>query len=118
MELSEVDPDGARAPQACTLLAPERQLRAAEFDGLFAEVVLGIKRVDAGRLRLDLRPSPKVAGRAAELVAAETGCCSFFTFTLTAAAGRLALEIAVPAPHIAVLDALADRAVAAAGTAA
>jgi hypothetical protein len=46
---------------------------------------------------------------------AAAGCCSFFTFALTAASGRLTLEVTVPAPQAGVLDALADRAAAAAG---
>jgi hypothetical protein len=112
MELSQIDPDGAWAPQACTLPSAERPLRAAEFDGLFAEAVRSIERVGPAQLRLDLKPSPQVAGRAAELMAAETGCCAFFTFTLTATDGRLVLEVAVPAPYIGVLDALAGRAAA------
>ena len=69
--------------------------------------MLGVERVEPARLRLDLRASPQVAGRAAELVTAETACCSFFTFTLTASDGRLVLDIAVPATHVDVLDALA-----------
>jgi hypothetical protein len=116
MERDEVSSGGAWVPQSCTLPASGRQLRAAEFGGLFTEMVLGIERAAPTRLRLDLAPSPQAAGRAAELAAAETGCCSFFTFTLTAAAGRLVLEIAVPAPHITVLDALAAHAATAAGT--
>ena len=71
-------------PQACTLPTSERPLRAAAFADLFSETVLGAERVEPTRLRLELRPSPQVAGRAAELVTAETACCSFFTFTLTA----------------------------------
>ena len=51
-------------------------------------------------------------------MAAETGCCSFFTFILTASAGCLVLEVAVPGQHIGVLDALAAYASAAAGPAA
>ena len=46
---------------------------------------------------------------------AETGCCSFFAFARTATDGRLALEAVVPPAQIAVLDALADHAVSAAG---
>jgi hypothetical protein len=115
MELIDVDSGGAWVPQACTLPASDRALRVAEFDGLFAAAVRGIDRVEPTRLRLDLRPSPQVAGRAAELTVAETGCCSFFTFALTAASGRLTLEVTVPAPQAGVLDALADRAAAAAG---
>jgi hypothetical protein len=116
MERDEVSPGRAWAPQSCTLPASGRQLRAGEFSRLFTDVVLGIERAAPTRLRLDLVPSPQVAGRAAELAAAETGCCSFFTFTLTAAAGRLILEIAVPAPHVTMLDALAGHAATVAGT--
>jgi hypothetical protein len=106
---------GAWATQACTLPTADRALRGAEFDGLFAAGVRGIDRVEPTRLRLELQPSREVAGRAAELTVAETDCCSFFTFALTAASGRLLLEITVPPAHAGVLDALADRAAAAAG---
>jgi hypothetical protein len=61
-------------------------------------------------LRLELEPGPGPARRTAELISAETECCSFFTFTLTAAAGSLVLQIAVPPAQVAVLDALAERA--------
>ncbi|MGW3812152.1 hypothetical protein [Micromonospora sp. NPDC005113] len=97
-------------PQACTLPTVERPLRLAEFDELFASAVVGVERVDRLRVRLELRPEPTVAGRAADLVTRETGCCSFFTFTLTATGGQLALDVAVPAGHVDVLDALATRA--------
>lgn len=116
MKLSKLDPDGTWVPQACTLTASERALRAAEFDGLFTDAVRGVERVEPARLRLDLQPSPQIAGRAAELAMAETGCCSFFTFVLIAVAGGLVLEVTVPASQIGALDALADRAVTATGT--
>ena len=64
---------------------------------------------------MPLRASPQVAGRAAELVTAETACCSFFTFTLTATVGQLVLDIDVPAAYADVLDALAARAAAVTG---
>jgi hypothetical protein len=118
MEPREIDPAGTRVPEACTLTAAELPQRAAEFDGLFTDAVCGIERAGPTRLRMDLRPDPQVAGRAAELVAAETGCCSFFTFTITIAAGRLILDVAVPAAHTAMLDVLADHAAAASGLAA
>jgi hypothetical protein len=105
-------------PEACTLPTAEVPLRVAEFGGLFADAVHGIERVGPTRLRLELQASPQVAGRAAALVAAETECCSFFTFTLTATGGGLALEASVPAGHTGVLDGLADLAAAAAGRAA
>jgi len=115
MEPSEIDPAGTWAPDACTLPASELPQRAAEFDGLFTDAVRGIERTGPTRLRLDLRPDPQVAGRAAELAAAETGCCSFFTFTLAVAAGRLVLDITVPEPQAGTLDLLASHAATASG---
>jgi hypothetical protein len=104
--------DQSWAPQECTLSPAGRQARAAEFSALFAETVRRIDRPEPTRLRLELEPGPAVAGRVAELAAAETLCCSFFTFTLTAGAGSLVLDVAVPVPQLAVLDALAERAAA------
>src|SRR5689334_23286308 len=83
------------APDACTLPTAERPLRATDFDELFAGAVLGIDRPAPTRLRLDLRHDPAAAGRVAELAAAETGCCSFFTFTLTVTGSALTLDVAV-----------------------
>lgn len=88
----------------------ERPLREAEFDALFGEAVTQVRPVGTGRVRLVLRPDPEVAGRAAELAARETGCCSFFTFTLTATGGALALEVSAADQHVEVLEALAARA--------
>ncbi|GAA3744391.1 hypothetical protein GCM10022225_30060 [Plantactinospora mayteni] len=102
--------EGSWPPQACTLPTAERPLRLTEFDELFASAVRGVERVDPLRVRLELRPEPAVAARAADLVVRETACCSFFTFTLGATAGRLTLDVAVPAGRVAVLDALAARA--------
>ncbi|MQY05778.1 hypothetical protein [Actinomadura macrotermitis] len=98
------------APQACTLPTAERPLREAEFDALFADAVTEVRQVAPGRVRLRLRAEPQVAGRAAELAARETGCCSFFTFTLTAAGGELMLEIDAADEHAGVVAALAERA--------
>jgi len=114
MELNANDRGRAWAPPSCTLPTAELPVRAAEFGGLFTEAVRGVERVGPGRLRLELRASPKVAGRAAALAAAETECCSFFTFTLTATGGRLVLDVTVPPRHTGVLDGLASHAAAAA----
>ncbi|MFF5261535.1 hypothetical protein ACFY4C_21535 [Actinomadura viridis] len=113
MELQQVPAgpdDQGWAPQACTLPTADRPLRVAEFDALFAEAVTEVRPAGPGRVRLALRPEPQAAGRAAELAARESGCCSFFTFALTARGGTLALEISVDEPHIDVLEALAARA--------
>jgi hypothetical protein len=108
--------DQGWAPSACTLPTAEQPLRVAEFDALFADAVQGLARPEPTRLRLELVFSPELAARAAELMARENGCCSFFTFTLIIADGSLALEVTVPPEHIEVLDTLQER-VGAAGSA-
>ena len=101
------------APQDCTLPTAERPLRAAEFSELFSDAVLAVDRPENDRLRLGLRRGSQAASRAAALAAAETECCSFFTFTLTLTGDHLDLDIAVPPERIEILDALAARAAAA-----
>jgi hypothetical protein len=115
VEISEMSSGPAWVPSACTLPTAQQPLRVADFDALLADAVQRIEHPQPTRLHLDLEPSPQTAGRAAELAMAETACCSFFTFTLTASEGGLALDITVPERHAAVLQALADRAVAAVG---
>lgn len=100
------------APLECTLSSAGRQARALEFSQTFAETVQRVERPEPTRLRLALEPGPASAARVAGLVSAETSCCSFFTFTLTATAGSLSLDIVVPAAQLPVLDALAERATA------
>jgi hypothetical protein len=100
-------------PDSCTLDEAERASRAAEFAGLFSSTVRGAERTGPTRLHLELEPSPEAAARAGGLAVAETRCCSFFTFTLTAAGGSLSLDVTVPDGQVPVLDALSDRALAA-----
>ncbi|SDN31992.1 hypothetical protein SAMN04488074_14614 [Lentzea albidocapillata subsp. violacea] len=97
-------------PQACTLPTEERPLRVAEFDELFTEAVRSVERTDGTSVSLELVPTAEVATQAADLVVRETGCCSFFTFSLIATGGSLHLEIKVPEQHADVLEALAARA--------
>src|SRR5262249_50608220 len=95
---------------SCTLSDTARLTRAAELSQLFAETVRRVVRPEPTRLRLELEPGAGPAGRTAELISAETECCSFFTFTLTATAGSLVLDVAVPQSQTSALDALAERA--------
>ncbi|GAA0793635.1 hypothetical protein GCM10009524_00840 [Spirilliplanes yamanashiensis] len=95
-------------PEACTLPTADRPLRLAEFDDLFATALRAQRRMAPTRLRWHLDPAAETtAGR-------ETACCSFFTFTFAApgtqGAGALHLDVQVPAAHVDVLDALAERA--------
>lgn len=94
----------------CTLSETARLTRAAEFSQLFADTVRRVERPEPTRLRLELETGAESAGRTAELIAAETECCSFFTFTLIAMAGSLVLEATVPQAQTSELDALAERA--------
>lgn len=97
-------------PEACTLPTVEQPVRRAEFDDLFAHDVLAVHRESTRRIRLDLRPDPDAASRAAGLAVKETGCCSFFTFDLAIADGTVSLGIRAAVAHEAVLAALAARA--------
>jgi hypothetical protein len=98
-------PDGW-APAACTLPTPERPLRLAEFDALFA-TVRALDRPEPTRLVLVLDVPGAVVR---DLTARESECCSFFSFDVAERAGAVRLTIVVPPAHIDVLDALAARA--------
>jgi hypothetical protein len=94
-------------PEACTLPTTERPLRVAEFDDLFTAVVGPPRRPAPGRLEVVLPEA--VAATARDLVARETACCSFFTFTLNPCAEGVELVTEVPPAHVAVLDAMQRR---------
>jgi hypothetical protein len=100
--------DEVWVPDACSLPSAELPLRLAEFDELFATAVRGEHRLSATRLRLLLDPAAEP--RARDLTGRETQCCSFFTFTFAPADGAVQLDVEVPAAHVDVLDALAQRA--------
>ena len=95
-------------PEACTLPTEEQPLRLAKFDELFANAVRGVHRTEQCTVRLELQPDAAVAAQTADLAMRETECCSFFTFTLTASGGALALDVSVPAEQAGVLNAFAD----------
>lgn len=95
---------------ACTLPTSEQPLRRRDFDHLFAHDVRAVTRVTATRTRLDLRPAPDVAGRAAALAVEEAGCCSFFCFELTVADGVVSLSVETAPAHHDVLQAITARA--------
>ncbi|MDP3890383.1 hypothetical protein [Nocardioides sp.] len=97
-------------PTACTLPTAARPVRTAEFDDLFRDAVSGVSRPAPGEVRLSLHASPANAGRAAQLAARETGCCSFFRFALTIADGELALTVTADPTHEHILTAFAAHA--------
>ncbi|HZJ04341.1 MAG TPA: hypothetical protein VFD59_02590 [Nocardioidaceae bacterium] len=97
-------------PAACTLPSIEQPLRQAEFDDLFAHDVLTVHQTSPREMRLDLRPEPDVAARAARLAAKEAGCCSFFSFDLSISDGSVVLVVSIAPGHEPVLAALVARA--------
>lgn len=96
-------------PESCTLPTVEQPLRVAEFDALFATAVGSTERLDPTRLRVHLPHGHETTARARDLVARETGCCSFFSFDVRPFATGTDLEILVPESQIAVLDAMQQR---------
>jgi hypothetical protein len=102
-------------PRSCTLPGAEQPLRVAEFDALFAGHLAGSSRPDRLRLRLALTGGPGVDETVRDLVARESGCCSFFTFTIGPGPERIHLDVEVDGVHEGVLDALEQRAAAASG---
>ncbi|WP_035752527.1 hypothetical protein [Parafrankia discariae] len=105
----------AWVPRSCTLPTAERPLRVAEFGALFAGRMAGVSRPDRLRLELVLTGGEGVEETVRDLVARESGCCSFFTFTVHPGSRRIGLDVEVDGAHEAVLDALQERAAAAAG---
>ncbi|MFF2776006.1 hypothetical protein ACFVU3_13955 [Streptomyces sp. NPDC058052] len=104
----------AWVPVSCTLPAPAQPLRVAEFDALFAERLTRSARPDPLTLELVLDGGQGVERSVRDLVTQESGCCSFFTFTLTSTSDEVRLVVGVDPAHEAVLDALHAVATAAA----
>ena len=96
-------------PESCRLPTVEQPLRVAEFDGLFATAVSSADRLGPTRLRVHLPGGQDTTARLRDLVARETGCCSFFTFDVRPSGTTTDLEVEVPESHVAVLDAMQRR---------
>ncbi|MGC5309868.1 hypothetical protein [Micromonospora zamorensis] len=88
----------------------QQPLRLAEFDNLCATAVREQQHLSPTHLRWHLDPSAEATAR--DLTGRKISCCSFFTFTIAGDADALLLDVQVPAAHIDVLDALAQRAAA------
>ena len=96
---------------ACTLPTAERPLRLAECDELFSTSLRAIEWTGETSARLLLAGGPGLAARTQRLADAESYCCSFFTFVVTAVApGHVVLDVQVPAGYADVLAGLIGRA--------
>ena len=96
-------------PESCTLPTEEQPLRVAEFDALFATATGPPERLGPTRLRVHLPGGPDNVALARDLIARETGCCSFFSFDLRPSSNEMELDVEVPEEHVAVLDAMQQR---------
>ena len=94
-------------PESCTLPTAEQPLRVAEFDELFAGAVGPPRRVAPERLEVVLPAEAEPVAR--DLVARETACCSFFTFTFRPEVAGIVLTVEVPLAQVPVLDAVQRR---------
>jgi hypothetical protein len=90
----------------------ERPRRLAELDQVLAGSLRGQDRPSRTRLRWTLAPDSEA--RVRELVARESVCCPFFTFTVTPGTDALVVDVEVPETQVDGLDALEALAVAAA----
>ncbi len=100
-------------PEACTLPTVEQPLRVAEFDDLFATAVRPAERLAPTELRIHLPPGHETVSITRDLIAKETGCCSFFSFDIVPSATETELDVRVPDARTAVLEAMQQRAEAA-----
>lgn len=96
---------------ACTLPTVEQPVRVAEFDTLFAESLTDVEQLSPTSARFGLYGSALLAAHAQDLADRETGCCSFFDFTVTpTGADTVVMVITVPNEGREVLGALVQRA--------
>lgn len=101
--------------EACTLPSADRPLRVADFDALFAAHLREVVRPTTTRARLVMAGGDDVADRVRRLAAAESTCCTFYSFTVTERPDAVDLDITVPEAYADVLAGLTARAAAALG---
>ena len=85
-------------------------MRAAEFEALFASALVGVEGAAPTHERVGLRlvfdDGPGVLESAADLGDRESECCSFFTFEVAHADGRVVFDVSVGSRYADVLRGL------------
>ena len=90
-------------PVACTLGSAGLAAQARRWEQLMARALTGRDETPDG-LRLSFRPEAEDELRA--LVAVETGCCAWATWTIEPTAGAVVLDVRSAAEGIATLHAM------------
>jgi hypothetical protein len=90
-------------PIACTLTSDAMTNRLAFIDELAQDGLIAREPTDAA-LRVRLRDIEDIERRTRELIAAESSCCSFLTFSLERVDDELVLETSRPDDVRAVID--------------
>jgi len=110
MQRAEAHDDWVPAGE-CTLPTADQPLRVAEFDRLFRTATRTVTRPAPTLLRLELHASAEQTAR--DLANRESGCCSFFDFTVSRDRETVRMNIEVPAEHTHVLTGIEAQATAA-----
>ena len=103
------------APEACSLPSADQPARVAEWDALFAGAVCEVSPITGGvRFAVDRTAAGPAA--VADLADRESQCCAFLAFTLVLGNGTVTLDVTSDSGHAEVVEALAGRAAALAGS--
>jgi len=89
-------------PVACTLAPAGLAVQARRWEQLMAGALTG-RAETADGVRLSFRPGPGTEGELRALVAAETKCCSWATWTVERTGGTIVLQVRATAEGIAAL---------------
>jgi len=89
-------------PVACTLTPAGLAAQARRWEQLMARALTGRAQTADG-VRLSFRPGPGTEGELRALVAVETECCSWATWTVERTAGTIVLQVRSTAEGVAAL---------------
>jgi hypothetical protein len=92
----------AGAPVACSLTTEGLADQAGRWARLAARALTG-RALTADGLRLGFRPEPGIEEEVRALVAVETQCCPWATWTVQASATQLALDVRATGDGVAAL---------------
>jgi hypothetical protein len=95
----------ARPPVACSLSLAGLAEHAGRWERLAARALAG-HAMTVGGVRLSFRPEPGAETELRALVAVETGCCPWATWSIEASAGQLVLDVRSAGDGIAALHSM------------